>query len=62
MGEPSPCYCSDMNRAGLVVVWLAILAVAAVAIGVTGSLWGGLIVAALEVGFFGLLRSRRQPR
>jgi hypothetical protein len=36
--------------------------VAAVAIGMTGSVWAGLIVAALEIGLFGLLRIRRQPR
>jgi hypothetical protein len=51
-----------MNRAGQVLVWLAILAIAALAIGVTGSVWAGLIVAALEIGFHGLLRRRHQPR
>lgn len=51
-----------MNRAGQVIIWLAILAAAAVAIGVTGSVWAGLIVAALELEFCGLLRIRRQPR
>ena len=52
----------SMNRASNVIIWLSILAVAAVAIGVTGSVWGGVVVAALELGLVGLLRIRHQPR
>lgn len=48
-----------MNRVGQV---LAFLTVPAVAIGVLGSVWGGIIVAALELGFCGWLRIRHQPR
>jgi len=47
----------SMNRAGLM---LAFLAVPAVAIGVSGSVRIGLIVAVIEFGFQVLLRRRRQ--
>lgn len=52
----------SMNRAGQVLIWFAILAIAAVAIGATGSVWAGLIVATIELGFCRLLRSRWHPR
>ena len=42
-----------MNGAGLV---LALLVIAIVAIAVSGSVWGGVIVAALELGFWGVTR------
>ena len=48
----------SMNRAGLM---LAFLAVPAIAIGVSGSVRIGLIVAVVEFGFQVLLRRRRQP-
>jgi len=35
---------------------LAFLVIAAVATAVSGSVWGGVIVAALELGFWGLTR------
>jgi hypothetical protein len=41
---------------------LTVLAVPAVAIGVSGSVWAGVIIAAIELGCCGLLRSRRQPQ
>jgi hypothetical protein len=52
----------SMTRARDILIWLAILTIAALAIAVTGSVWGGIIVAALELGFVSLLRMRRQPR
>ena len=42
-----------MSSLGLI---LAFVAIAAVAVLVTGSVWAGLIVAALELGFWGLSR------
>lgn len=51
-----------MNRAGQVLLWLAFLAIPIIAIVVTESVWGGIIVAALEIGFHWLLRIRRQSR
>jgi hypothetical protein len=48
-----------MNRAAQI---LAFLAIPALAIGVTGSVWGGVITAALELGISGLLRSRCRLR
>jgi hypothetical protein len=48
-----------MKRAGQL---LAVLAVPAIAIGVSGSVWAGVIIAAIELGCCGLLRSRRQPQ
>jgi hypothetical protein len=48
-----------MNRAGQV---LAFLAVPAVAIGVSGSVWAGVIIATLEFGFWGLTRHLRSAR
>jgi hypothetical protein len=48
-----------MNGRGLV---LAFLVIAAVAIAISGSVWGGVIVAALELGFWGLTRYLRGER
>jgi len=45
-----------MNGAGLV---LALLVIAIVAIAVSGSVWGGAIVAAFELGFWGMTRYLR---
>jgi hypothetical protein len=48
-----------MNGPGLV---LAFLIIAVVAIAISGSVWGGAIVAALELGFWGLMRYLRGGR
>jgi hypothetical protein len=48
-----------MNGPGLV---LAFLVIAIVAIAVSGSVWGGVIVAALELGFWGVTRYLRGGR
>jgi hypothetical protein len=50
---------ASMNPAGQVLLFLT---VPAVAVGALGSVWAGLIIAALELGFSALLRGRRQPR
>ncbi len=51
-----------MDELGMVVVWLIIITVGAIAGIVTDSPWGGIIVAALGLGLYGLLTVRRQPR
>jgi hypothetical protein len=51
-----------MDEFGMVVAWLAIITVGAIAGIVTDSPWGGIIVAALGIGLCGLLLIRRQPR
>jgi hypothetical protein len=48
-----------MNGPGLV---LAFLVIAIAAIAVSGSVWGGVIVAALELGFWGVIRYLRGRR
>ena len=48
-----------MNGLGLV---LAFLLIAIVAIAVSGSIWGGAIVAALELVFWGVTRYLRGGR
>jgi hypothetical protein len=41
---------------------LAFLIIAVVAVAISGSVWGGIIVAALELGFWGLTRYLRGGR
>lgn len=51
-----------MDELGMVAVWLIIITVGAIAGIVTDSPWGGIIVAALGLGLYGLLTVRSQPR
>jgi F0F1-type ATP synthase assembly protein I len=51
-----------MDELGMVAVWLIIITVGAIAGIVTDSPWGGIIVAALGLGIYGLLLLRHQPR
>ena len=48
-----------MNNMALMA---ALLVIAAVAVLVTGSVWAGLIIAALELGLWGLTRYIKSPR
>jgi len=51
-----------MDEIGMVAVWLVIIIAGAIAGIVTDSPWGGIIVAAIGLGVYGLLLIRRQPR
>lgn len=44
-----------------VIIWLIIITAGAIAGIVTDNPWGGIIVATLGIGLYGLLLVRRQP-
>ena len=48
-----------MNGVGLMLIFLVI---AGVAIAVSGSVWGGIVVAGLELGFWALTRYLKRGR